>query len=221
MLIVLLVVLVLVPGLATAQCCGDCNGDGQVTINELITAVNSSLGVCGGGPTPTPTVLSSDQCPINFRDDNTQQGTADCYYIGRWNQSCGAADLESLWRSDGGVVIVNLLGFTPGLFIGGNVVDGTHATIIGWFTKSDASDLTDLGGTMTLGTNGTTLAIDPDASPFDIEQCAFQHYRGDIEDVLVPAAARAAVRVRDVDPAALARLRAAAGDRRKPSFHRQ
>jgi hypothetical protein len=27
-------------------CCGDCNGDGEVTINELITAVNNALGVC-------------------------------------------------------------------------------------------------------------------------------------------------------------------------------
>jgi len=29
-----------------AQCCGDCNGDGQVTINELITAVNNALSGC-------------------------------------------------------------------------------------------------------------------------------------------------------------------------------
>lgn len=31
---------------AVAQCCGDCNGDGAVTINEIITAVNHALNAC-------------------------------------------------------------------------------------------------------------------------------------------------------------------------------
>jgi len=218
MKLVLVMVLLVLPNLARAQCCGDCNGDGEVAINELITAVNNALGLCAAGPTPT--ALPSDRCPIDFRDDNTQQGTVDCYYIGRWNQQCGGADLESLWRSDGDVVIVNLLGFNPGLFVGADVVNEHSASIIGWFTEPDASDLTSLGGTMTLGTNGTTLAVDPDESPFDIEQCAFIHYRGDIEDVLVPTAARAAARLRAVDPAALARLRAAVVERHKQNFER-
>ena len=36
-----------------AQCCGDCNVDGEVTVNELVTAVNRALtscsddGICG------------------------------------------------------------------------------------------------------------------------------------------------------------------------------
>jgi len=29
-----------------AQCCGDCNGDGAVTINELVTSVNRALTNC-------------------------------------------------------------------------------------------------------------------------------------------------------------------------------
>ena len=29
-----------------AQCCGDCNGDGQVTVDELVKAVNRALGSC-------------------------------------------------------------------------------------------------------------------------------------------------------------------------------
>src|SRR5574341_2192636 len=37
-------------GLAThgalAQCCGDCNLDGEVTVNELVTAVNRALTSC-------------------------------------------------------------------------------------------------------------------------------------------------------------------------------
>jgi hypothetical protein len=31
---------------AAAQCCGDCNGDGAVTVDELIAAVNRALGDC-------------------------------------------------------------------------------------------------------------------------------------------------------------------------------
>lgn len=30
----------------TAQCCGDCNGNGQVTVDEILTAVNSALNGC-------------------------------------------------------------------------------------------------------------------------------------------------------------------------------
>lgn len=29
-----------------AQCCGDCNGDGAVTVNEIVTAVNRALTNC-------------------------------------------------------------------------------------------------------------------------------------------------------------------------------
>ena len=207
---------------AGAQCCGDCNGDGMVAINELITAVNNSLGTCSNGPTPTPTSQPGDQCPINFRDDNTMDGTPDCYYIGRWNESCGAADLEALWRSDGDIVIVELLGFNPGLFVGANVTGTNSATVIGWFTKADASDLTETTGTMALGTNGTTLAVDHPDSPFDVDQCAFAHYRGNLEDVVVPGStARAASRLRALQPAALSRLRAAVIEKRRPGFERK
>jgi hypothetical protein len=36
--------LLFVPAALVAQCCGDCNGDGQVTIDELLKAVNRALG---------------------------------------------------------------------------------------------------------------------------------------------------------------------------------
>ena len=215
----LAVLLLLPPALAGAQCCGDCNGDGEVAINELITAVNNALGTCGGNATPTP--LPTDECPIDFSDDNTGAGTPDCYYIGRWNQSCGAADLEAVWRGDGEVVIVDLLGFDPGLFIGADVTGPGTATIIGWFTQPDASDLTALGGSLSLGTKGATLAVDPSEAPFNIDQCAFNRYRGQLEEVVVPSAARAARPRAAVEPAALARLRAAAGTRPRAEFQRR
>jgi hypothetical protein len=45
-----LLMLALAAGTAGAQCCGDCNGDGSVTINDLITAVNNALDGCGAAP---------------------------------------------------------------------------------------------------------------------------------------------------------------------------
>ena len=216
MVLCLIAALLLFAPAVQAQCCGDCNADGEVTINELITAVNNALGQCDGSVTPTPT---GDSCPIDFGDDNTQEGTADCYYIGRWNTGCGAADLESLWRSDGDILIVNLLGFDPGLFIGADVTGSSSGAIIGWFTEPDASDLTELGGTITLGANGATLAVDPDEPPFDVDECAFAQYRGALQEVVPPAAPTAA-RVRAPHPAALTRLHAAAAAKR-PAFRRR
>ncbi len=40
------------PAPAPGQCCGDCNGDGQVAINELVTAVNQTLDGCSSDPQP-------------------------------------------------------------------------------------------------------------------------------------------------------------------------
>jgi hypothetical protein len=34
------------PARAVGQCCGDCNGDGAVTVDEIITSVNHALGSC-------------------------------------------------------------------------------------------------------------------------------------------------------------------------------
>src|SRR4249920_3030906 len=44
--LIVLLWLVLGAGAAGAQCCGDCSGDGNVTINDLITAVNNALNGC-------------------------------------------------------------------------------------------------------------------------------------------------------------------------------
>ena len=38
--------LLVLPAGSAAQCCGDCNQDGRVTVDELVTAVNRGLGGC-------------------------------------------------------------------------------------------------------------------------------------------------------------------------------
>jgi len=219
MIVIAFLALLLVAPAAGAQCCGDCDGNGEVTINELITAVNNALGMCSDGPTPTPTVPPGDSCPIDFLDDNTQPGTPDCYYIGRWNGSCGADDLEALWRSDGDIVIVELLGFDPGLFVGAEVSGAGSADIIGWYTDPDASDLELVDGTVALGAGGATLDVDPVGEPFDIEQCAFTRYQGDFDGAVLPSAALR--RSRGVDAAVLQRLRDAASKRERPNLQRR
>lgn len=213
-LILALALLLLTMRPATGQCCGDCGGDGQVSISDLVTAVNNALGGCGGGPTPTPTVAAGT-CPIDFNDDNTQPGTPDCYYRGRWNPSCGGADLETLWRSDGEFVVVDLLGFAPGLFFGAEVTGPGRAELICWYTDPDATDCEGdqlLSGAVTLGAAGGTLDVRPAESPFMLEQCDFTRYQGTLFEVDTPAAATAA-RLGRGTAAALVRLRAAAAAR--------
>jgi hypothetical protein len=59
-------------GLAQAQCAGDLDGDGQVTIEEIIVAVNNALSGCPDVEvTPTPDVTST------FTPTPTMSGSPD------------------------------------------------------------------------------------------------------------------------------------------------
>ena len=50
---------------APAPCTGDCNGDGQVTIAELITLVNLALGTPGTVPCPAGDVNGDEAITVN------------------------------------------------------------------------------------------------------------------------------------------------------------
>jgi len=200
---------------ASAQCVGDANGDGQVTVNEAVQVVNNLLNGCTAQPTA---------CPINFGDNNTMEGTPDCFYTGRWNQSCGGADLQARWISDGDIVVVQFLGFDPPIFYGAGVTSPNAADLIGWFRMQDASDLTSSTGSLTLGTSGQSLEILPGMVPFQIEACDFIHYNGALSEVVNPAAAQraAAGSGMDVAPEVLDRLRAARQPQAaRPNFERR
>jgi hypothetical protein len=71
-----------------------------------------------------------------------------------------------------------------GLFFGARTTSATTAELIGYFQKLDASDLVDVTGTVTLGANGTTLNVSPDAVPFQIEQCDFVQYQAPLTSVV-------------------------------------
>lgn len=216
------VVVLLVAHGAGAQCLGDFNGDMRVEVNELIIAVNNALTDCqGSGPTPTPTPTVGG-CPIDFSSDNTAQGTPDCYYTGRWNQSCGAGDLEARWISNGSIVVVDFQGFTPGLFYGANVVSPTSAQLIGWYTQPDASDgVRNVPGDLTLSDGEGTLVVAPDTVPFQIDSCDFVRYQGTLSQVVQSGALRAKA-PQQIDPSALEKLRAALAARpARRNFERQ
>jgi len=201
---------------AGAQCVGDANGDGQVTVNEAVQVVNNLLNGCGG---QQPT------CPIDFSDNNTQEGTPDCFYMGRWNETCGGADLQARWISDGDIVVVQFIGFDPPLFYGASVTNPTSGSLIGWFRTQDASDLTDSAGSMTLGESGRSLVIGPNAVPFQLETCDFVHYDGSLTEVVQPSALRASSGASAsggrVDPGVLERLRQARHPDARPNFERR
>lgn len=152
---------------AGAQCLGDFNGDLKVQINELIVAVNNALSGCG-----TPA------CSIDFSVDNTPDGSTDCFYVGRWNATCGPADLEAHFISDGDLVIISFSGFDPGLFYAAEVISPTTAALIGWYRQPDASDLQCAPGKLLLEGGGATLVVDPLASPFVLDDCDFVRYDG-------------------------------------------
>ena len=212
-----------------AQCRGDFDNNGSVEINELVVSVNNALNNCAGSPTPT--APPGGQCPIDLSDDNTEDGTPDCYYAGRWNPSCGDDKQEARWISDGieddgepDIVVVELLGFDPNfLFLAAEVTSPTSGELFAWFTvlNPTADDLNDTSGTLTLNDSSSTLVIDPDQAPFRINGCAFARYQGVLSDVVTPSGVRRAG-LAQVSPAVRERLRAMRGAQRaRANFERR
>ncbi len=174
-------------GSAGAQCCGDCNGDGQVTINELITAVNNALDGCGGAtpttgppstptrrPTATPTPV--DRCPFTFTDDS--RGSV-CGFRGPYNRGCGSA-LNSVLTSNGTALIVavdTMLQTTPVVVFGAQVDSATSASLTGWSTDNFQTTHP-TAGVVQLTDNGSQLVVFPNDPPFMIQGCNFVQYTG-------------------------------------------
>jgi hypothetical protein len=184
---------------AGAQCCGDCNGDGEVFINELIVAVNNNLNGCNAGPTPTPPPAGS--CPIDFSDNNTRLGTPDCLYAGSWNQSCGDDRLATVWRSEGQDCqdppcdVILIFSEFEGVDCGAEIVSPTRATLFGCCLTLECADpdFVEVTGELTLGPQGETLVMAPDDAPFTIgeDECPVTLYQGSLTEVVTPTGAAA------------------------------
>jgi hypothetical protein len=171
---------------AAAQCCGDCDGNGTVTINELITAVNSALGSCAG-PTPTaehtatpthkPTATPTpkNHCPFTFADS----GNLLCTFSGPYNRGCGT-DLTSAFSSDGSTLIVTIdtmLQSPPVVQFAAHVDNPTSASLTLWSTD-DFQTQHITAGQVQLNENGGQLVIFPNDPPFMILGCNFVQYVG-------------------------------------------
>lgn len=171
---------------ASAQCCGDCNGDGVVGISELITAVNRALGSCADAtPTREPTVTHTrlptvtptpaNRCPSTFQDN---RGV--CAFRGRFNQGCGA-ELASAFTSNGTTVVVEIdtnLEQPPTVHFVAVVDTATRANLTGW-SSDNLQTIHPTAGQLQLTNNGEQLVIFPNDPPFMILSCNFVRYAGD------------------------------------------
>jgi hypothetical protein len=138
---------------AGAVCCGDCDGNGMVAINELVAAVGNALngcpvsGVCCGDcdgsgnvtvnelvtvvgnsllgcPSPPPTRTPKVGCPY----DLLHPGSGMVCQFGAHLQGTCPRTTKSFWASDGKTVVIVF----PGMIFGGRVINATSAQLIGW-----------------------------------------------------------------------------------------
>ena len=171
---------------AAAQCCGDCDGSGEVTINELIIAVNNALNGCGGatpteGPPPTstrrPTATPTPEgrCPFTF----AAGAGGLCSFSGHFNRGCGA-ELSSVFASDGSTVVVTIatmLDDPPAVFFAAQVNSDTTASLNAWSSDNFQTSHPTAGNLQLTG-GGSQLVIFPNDPPFMILGCNFVQYQG-------------------------------------------
>lgn len=170
-----------------APCCGDCAGDGRVTIEDLIRAVNNALLGCGeetatprptatATRTPTPTRTPADRCPSTF----ATRGNNLCLFRGTYNRGCGS-EVNSTFSSDGSLVLVTIatglavppvtVGFTA------SITQPTSATLTGW-SSDDFRTVHPVAGAVRLNDDGRQLEVFPNSPPFSIQSCQFVQYLG-------------------------------------------
>ncbi len=182
---------------AQAQCCGDCNGDGTVSINELITAVNNALLGCGaftptpgrGTPThkPTATATPVPHCALSFTDQNGV-----CDFNGPYNRGCGSAVNTVLLTNGSGqgckgnqaappfvtVILATETQLQPFVSFSAHVESATSASLCAWSPDAFQTRTNLTAGVLQLNNGGTQLEIFPDSFIFQIQSCDFTQYLG-------------------------------------------
>lgn len=183
------------PVAAPAQTCpGDLNGDHEVTIDEVITAVNAALNGCPAGPSPTASATPSPipiatptPPPVTGCHQKFNQNTGDfCIFLGHINTTCGSQSLPVSFSPLGSFGV--FFGLTPG---GADCTQGQCYTFLAAATGENTARLTNwsnslldpyfqhtLSGTATLSADGQQLTLHPDASPFSISGCPFVKFEG-------------------------------------------
>jgi hypothetical protein len=186
-------------GNAAAQCCGDCAGDGSVTIDDLIKAVNNALNGCSQPPTategtpatptrtppptkkptntrkPTATVTPQPRCASTFQT----QGNNLCLFNGTFNRGCGNA-ISSTYSSNGTIILVTLatgVVSPPTVSFRAAVTSATNANLTAWSTDNFQT-INLVSGAVNLNSDGAQLEIFPNSPPFSILSCQFVQYLG-------------------------------------------
>lgn len=91
-------------GPAYGQCCGDCDGDGAVRINELVTAVNQALSGCDGEVVPSACPLLQTGQRDSFQQDDDGDVRAGTRLRYQDNGDGTITDLNTglMWEKKGG-----------------------------------------------------------------------------------------------------------------------
>lgn len=178
------------PRAATAQSCVACDGSPALMVEELVGAINKSLGACDPLP-PTPTATASvthtattrptntPTRPPSCRSGFTTRGTNLCSFRGRFNLGCGNS-LTSSFSSDGGTLLIRIdtqLTSPPTVAFSARVDGASAATLTGWSTDNFAT-IRPTAGSVQLTNDGQQLVVFPNTSPFMIQSCAFVQYNG-------------------------------------------
>src|SRR5262245_44504485 len=125
----LAVVIGLARGGALAQCCGDCGGDGAVTVEEIVTAVNRALTSCSDDG-----ICSMTSCPAQLAE--CQDDLADCRRAQAGGQRFPASGQTTPYGpgSDGDIRAGAALSYTDNG--DGTITD--HTTGLMWEKKDDS-----------------------------------------------------------------------------------
>lgn len=169
---------------AASQCLGDCNGDSEVTVAEIVGAVNRALEQCEISPPPTP---AGDRCPFRFTED-----TADmwCVYAGsirdrpvQFNPQCLAVT-RMAWKSDGSQLSLRIR--TPRVHLTGSVTTAELAGVDRWGLNAEAVALPILGvAELQAGDSITVYFPDPEfvANEGEDDACPVGFIDADFLDV--------------------------------------
>ena len=156
----ILAALLVATSAAGQPCCGDCNGDGSVAINELVTAVGAALNSCSapvGTPTrqPTPTRTPTPAtCPFKFNNEVTTDNV--CGYIGSAEAPCdGTFEEAAVWFTSGATVTVDLFDQNNALIeVYGQRTSPTTAKVIAVAKDADPEQRVDASGTISIPSTG-------------------------------------------------------------------
>jgi len=156
----------------------DRNGNGAVSVDELVAAVTAALEGCPVEPTPTPGPAA---CPYDFSTDFEKEPFI-CAFRGRWNDACGADDLEVTF-----VVLVDEEGPLAGAIVAdeplrlivGSPLNATQALVFAHGLLDDPGTIEPVGGSMEIQEGGRRLVVDPTGAPFAVRGCGFERFVGE------------------------------------------